>query len=325
MTNSKENRERIELGAYSKNTEIYRTPTGEMISEIRIDHKNDGKPVILGVCADLHFNLCNDTDRLDEELAYTEKCRLWLAGGESAEQAKYSAEVLAKADAAVIVGDILDYLSSGTIGLMRSILAEPHPDFLLLLGGHDVTKQMQTGRPNRLPIAARLDILRPYWPNDLHYVSKRVGDRLMIIGLDNGQGKYLDCQLAPLERDLNIARSEGRAVIILEHEPICSGNPTDTDTPAVLQGPGAREVMNFFTVPIIRDDDTADATTREVYRRITANADVIRAVICGHTHSQFYGEISATTPDGTEVKIPQYTVYANPYNPKGFTARVVVD
>ena len=59
--------------------------------------------------------------------------------------------------------------------------------------------------------------------------------------------------------------------------------------------------------------DACDKTTREVYERITHSADVIKAVVAGHFHSDIHLDIMAQTPDGTPSAIPQYISTALAY------------
>ena len=51
--------------------------------------------------------------------------------------------------------------------------------------------------------------------------------------------------------------------------------------------------------------------SNKVYDLIVNSGDVIKGVFCGHNHNNIYTEIMATSPDGGNVKIPQYTVSGN--------------
>lgn len=318
----------VELAKPCSSCDIYRLgATGQTVCDIEIDTGKGGKPVTVGMCTDLHFNLCTKEDALDPEVNYTEQCRLWLANGKSIPQACKSLEALDYCDAGVVTGDILDYISQGSIELTKRLIIKKYPDYLLAPGGHDITKQMQTGISDALPLEERVSILKEFWPHDLHYASKAVGDKAIIVAIDNGQSKYLECQVDKLAADIERARSEGRVVLIFQHEPVSTGNPEHMAVPATIKASGASEYANFYTYPPFKDDETCDGPTRKIYRMICDNADVVRGVFAGHWHSQFYAEINGSyVKDGVrvEAKIPHYAIYGNPYFECGYIARITV-
>ena len=187
---------------------------------------------------------------------------------------------------------------------------------------------MQTKLPNKLSLEERVALVEAAWPHDMHYVSRDVGDKAIAVAIDNGQQRYLECQVERLEADIKRAREEGRVLIIFQHEPINSGNPDDVTVPAVIFAGGAYKEINFKDGSPIGDFETCDAATRKIYRLICDNADVVKAVVAGHWHSQFYGEIIASYErDGERVPavIPQYVIYGNPYFRDGYTARIIID
>lgn len=318
----------VELKNHNAGCKVYRlASSGHTICDIEIDTKKGGEPVTIGMCTDLHFNLCTKEDALDPEVNYTEQCRMWLANGKSIPQACKSLEALDYCDAGVVTGDILDYLSYGAIELTKRLIIKKYPDYLLAPGGHDITKQMQTGIPDQLPLEERVAILKEFWPHDLHYVSKEVGDKAIIVAIDNGQSKYLDCQIEKLAADIEKARREEKVVLIFQHEPISTGNPEHRSVLATIKASGASEYANFYTYPPFKDDETCDESTRTVYRMICDNADVVRGVFAGHWHSQFYAEINGSyMKDGERIEatIPHYAIYGNPYFECGYIARITV-
>ena len=307
---------------------VYRLKTTrQVICDVDIDAGFGGEPIIIGAVADLHLNVCNNEDRLDEELAYTEQCRKWQANARSVVPAVAALEAADFCDAAVIVGDILDYLSLGAMELVKRHINKKHPDFMMALGGHDITKQMQTGIPDKTPLSEREDMVRQVWNHDMDYYSRTVCDKVVCVVLNNGKSKYLECQIDKLKADIETARAEGKIIIIFQHEPISTNDPESAIVPANIANGGAATVANFCGSTVIGLGENFDEVTHTVYRLITENADVIKAVVAGHWHSQFSSEIKASyIKDGEviEARIPEFAISGNPYHEAGCLARFII-
>ena len=293
--------------------------TGQVVCEVTLDCGLGGETVTIGAVPDLHLNLSDITDASDPEVSYTDTCRLWCKDGASLPNAIPALQAASFCDQAVLLGDTLDYISHGTLSLTQKHIFNLYPDIICVLGGHDITKQMQTEKPNELTLDERLDILKAVWPHDIHYCSKVVKDKVICVGLDNGQGKYLPCQIEKLKADIEKARTENMAVLLFQHENISTLNPADTEVEAIHHH-NYKPVCNFYDAPklIGRPSDTESATL-EFYKLITESADVIKGVFCGHQHNIFYTEILAK-----ERVIPQYTLTANPYFKNGTLAKIVI-
>lgn len=308
---------------------IYRLKTtGQTICDIEIASGLGKAPVTIGATADLHFNFCNMKDREDEELQYTEQCRLWLQYQKSLVSAVKALESADFCDASIICGDILDYLSEGAIDLTKRHIIKKYPEIMMALGGHDYTKQMQTKRPDKLPLEQRLDMLRSFWPHDIHYYSRRIGDSVLAVIMDNSQGKYLPGQAEKLKADMDIAREEGRVILIFQHEPISLFDPKINTVPAVIENGGAAKIANFGTMQELIGNSESDESTSLVLDLIKCGADVIKGIVAGHWHSQFFGYVKAGYSDGNgdliPCDIPQYIISGNPYFESGFVARITV-
>lgn len=311
--------------------EFYRLGrTGQNITEYRL-HSGLGKtPVEIDQITDIHLNYCDAQDMQDEELAYTVQCRHWLANGESLEPCAKALDAAQYADQIVITGDTLDYQSHGAEMLTKALIFTRFPDALVAVGGHDVTKEMQTGLPNRLTLEERLAAAAAIWPHDLYYVSKDVGDSVIAVVLNCGgrEGHYHECQTEPLKRDIERARAEGKIILLFQHEPVSTGNPADTAVDALWVT--AHEDRNFYDGPsLCARPGQQDPATDAVYRIITENADVIRGLFCGHYHSAYYTEIHASRPgrNGERIPavIPQYVALGNPYGRCGNVTRIIVE
>ena len=293
--------------------------TGQVICEVTLDIGLGGDEIVIGAVPDLHLNLSDITDAADPEVSYTDTCRIWCKGGSSLPNAISALQAVSVCDQAVILGDTLDYISHGTIELTKKHVFNRLPEVICVLGGHDITKQMQTGKPNELSLEERLKIVQDAWIHDIHYYSRVVGNKVICVGLDNGQGKYLPCQLEKLKADIEKARKENMIVLIFQHENISTRNPDDCNVAAIHEH-DYKPFCNFYDAPnLIGRPSEANEDTLALYNLITESADVIKGVFCGHQHNIFYTEILA----GNSV-IPQYTLTANPYFENGTMCKIVI-
>ena len=323
--------EKEEFAATNPNPvyDIYRLKTTrQVICDVRIDSglslENE---IIIGAVADLHFNFCNMNDRKDEELAYTEQCREWLKEQKSVPAAIKALEAADFCDAAVVLGDTLDYMSEGAAELTKKHIIKKYPEIMMALGGHDILKQMQTKLPEKLPLEEREAYVDAFWPHDVHYYSRVINDKVVVVVLDNSKSCYLECQIEKLRFDIDEARKNGRIIIVAQHEPLAANTMETGAVPAVIINGGALKEVNFQTPDIVGASQNNSGATGEVAKLITGNADVIKAVIAGHWHSQFYGEINASyEKDGKKVEtvIPEFVISGNPYHEAGFLARIIV-
>ena len=157
----------------------------------------------------------------------------------------------------------------------------------------------------------------------MFYVSRVLGNKAMVIGLDNSIQKYTKYQIEKLKNDISLAREKGYVALIFQHEPISTGREEDTAVEAYkVYDSSVRDFYNL--IGVIGNDDT-----KELYKIITENADVIRGVYCGHMHSAFYTEIKGSYLDErgerVEKNIPQYLLEGNPYdNQCGHVMRITV-
>ena len=137
----------------------------------------------------------------------------------------------------------------------------------------------------------------------------------MLIQMDDASAeRFWDSQLPLLRADLDRARAEGLVVLLFYHGPLQTMNPADREARAVLVGDPDSAEDNFCDGVDLVGPHSSEASA-EVYELITGSADVIKGCFCGHWHNDFYNEIKAKTPDGTEEVIPQYTLIGTPYKP----------
>lgn len=302
--------------------------TGQIIGEIHMNIGLCGEKIEIAHITDTHINFCFPDALEDDEVLLTKQYRHWLSGGESARSVINAMDVGEYCDQTVITGDILDYLSKGAQYLAEELIFKRDPNIICVLGGHDATKQMETGEKDRLSEDEILSILQNFWIHDIHYYSKVLKDKLIVVGLNNGtSNRYFLHQVEHLKQDIEKAREENKYILIFQHEPISTGKIEDGDTVPIfpvnsedIQNADFYNTYNFG--PKMQDE-----VSKEMYRLITANADVIKGLFCGHYHSSFYTEVRAFDPAlGSVVYIPQIVALGNPYfGHIGNVTRIIVE
>ena len=302
--------------AAEKQTWIYRrNDTGVYVREVTVDSgRGDGQEARILQISDIHFNAVNDDDLADEEVMYTAQRRWWNADGAAVAAAEKTMEHASDFDQTVLTGDTLDYLSMGAIELIKRHVFDVDPTVIVTLGGHDTTRQMETGIPDKTSLESRLEVLQKAWNTDLFYVSRVIKGRVMVIAMDNGQGYYWTSQKEKLEADLQRARQQNLVVLLFQHEHLCTRNPAEKKHLPIRRNDTSE--YDFYTRGI--GGEGADEVTRGIYDLIVSHADSIKGVFCGHLHSDYYTEILATYTDSNgntrDAVIPQYILTAAVYD-----------
>lgn len=276
-------------------------------------NKSDTKPVRILNFADVHLNYTNEEDFENEEVMYSKERRTWNADAASVPALIKAMKYGEQFDRVVITGDVMDYLTCGCMELMDKYIWEKDPNVIVTLGGHELTRQMQTGRPNMTTLEERQAIVEKHWRHDMYYLSEVLGDKVMLIQLDNSCHRYWDFQIEKLSRDIELAREKGYIVLVFQHEGISTGKLEDAKNVfAIRESDGAGNNINFYNNHVVGHIGESDKATREVYKLLTENADVIKGFFCGHYHSAYYTEVKGSYLDANgerkEAIIPQYAV-----------------
>ncbi|MBR3961461.1 MAG: metallophosphoesterase [Clostridia bacterium] len=212
--------------------------------------------------------------------------------------------------ATVGTGDNFDYLHLGALEYYKKNIFTI-PNSLFTLGNHDVTYNNNGLVSDNTTIESRYDLLSSYWPHDVHYASKIVKDRVMLIQLNNAESKYFPEQLTKLEADIKKAREENLIVFVFQHMPISVNDVNQSRVNAISQGD---QPENFRKTLIGGNKFVGDDTTMQVYNMLIGNCDVIKGIFCGHMHADFYTEIHGSyMKDGQKVDaiIPQIVIESN--------------
>ena len=299
---------------------IYRLGTnGLFVREATFDSGKGGDPIAIVQLSDLHYNYINDRDRQDNNptVLSTATERLWGANGAHVAQSKTAIDYARTADQVVITGDVLDYLSWGCIELMQKEVWDVLPNAMITIGNHDYVQQMQGTVPETLAPADRWTWLQSVWKHDIYYSSKVMGDKVMLIQMNNGERKFYESQIEPLKKDIETARENGYIVLLFMHETIYTKNRNETAVNALRvndSGWAFNEDFCSNTANHHVGGADMDSATKEVYNLITNNADVVKGIFNGHIHSDFYTEVKAKTASGEDTIIPQYTMTGTIYD-----------
>ena len=289
---------------------IYRMRSrGVVQRDLTLRTAKGGDPIKLGVMTDLHINYCNEEDLKDPVLKSTAEHRLSFDRRLVLPNVENSFHYCEDCERIVVMGDIYDYVSEGVIQLSDAYVFS-HKNVIACLGNHEPYRQMQGTVPETLPFAERRAKVAAHWCNDPDYYSEIVGDRVMLILLDNGFG-FLEMQIERLRTDLERARREQLSVLLFYHVPLNTGKEEDRACRVTWYNSVTH--WNLCDSPEYVGPQSTGVNA-EIYRLITSNADVIRACFAGHVHNDFYTELPAATPDGTPAAIPQYLLTGAAYD-----------
>ena len=301
-------------------------PDGVVERHVTVNALKPGRPISIIQLTDMHFNYCNEQDmaEADPVLMSTYENRIWLRDGSSLENAQRCLERAKSADALVITGDTLDYLSHGCLEMAKKHVFEVFPDAMVALGNHEPVRKMQGVVPENTSLESRIEILEKNWLHDIYYSSKIIADRVMLIQMDDCASPegFWDRQVEPLKRDIELARERELAVMIFFHVPIATENPEFADFEAIMIGDGnAAHHRNLMDRGVSGRWSEASGKVCEIIRN---SADVIKGCFCGDLHNDFYCEILAKTKDGEDAIIPQYVLMGTPYG-KGHVMKITVE
>ena len=296
---------------------LCRTRDGIVIRQVWID-RDLQEPITIGHLTDLHFNYCDQVDfaQNDPVLMSTYQMRRFMANGASVANAERCLEYTAACDQVIITGDVLDYLSHGTLTLLEEVIWTPYPETLVTLGNHEPCIRMQGELPEVLTIEERYELLKAAWEphHDPIYTSRLIRDAVLVIQLDNSQMRYEPELLPLLQQDLQLAREMGYTVLLFQHVPLWSNNPMEKQLPASYYT--GYPFIDLYTDGMGYGAKEGSATD-QVYDLITANSDIIAGIFCGHEHGVFTSQILC--PDGSV--IPQYIQTGTCYN-KGHVLQI---
>lgn len=320
------NQEKIDIVGSSSDPKgwIYQLGSGGvMVREVTINSGKGGKAVEIVQMTDLHFNIINQKDREDTAnypvIKAINEFRKHMANGASRSNAEACLKYGSYFDQMVITGDTIDYLTWGAIEMLDEVIWKPYPNALVTLGNHDIVRTWTFKGYVRdtSTLESRYQILQDNWKHDIYYTSKVIGNKAMVIQMDNANVVFWDSQIPKLKADLEKAKQNGYAVLLFFHIPISTGNSADAKHDALCATDGGFD--NLYSTSL----NMYNSATKQVYDIITNNADVIKGIFAGHVHNDHYSEVVAKTSDGKDAVIPQY-ILAPAYCDKGHVLKITV-
>lgn len=314
-------------------THIYQlTESGMMVRRVNIKSKKGGEPIEILQFTDTHLNKMNqkDIDENNPVVASTRLFRKSFRDEKTVPTTKAAMALTPYFDQTVVSGDVIDYLTWGSLELMKELIVDPCPNVLIPIGMHDLVRQMQGIVPDPTSLESRQKIVQTYWPHDIFYESRVLGDKVMVIALNNCIGQYFDHQTEKFKADLDRARREDLVVLIYQHEQMCTHNPKETGVIALRQDDRHKDPNDpiDFCNSFGGNPHDTDEESKRLYDLIYSSADVIKGIFCGHFHCDNYTEIIAhyynENSDRIDTVIPQYVLTGNMYG-QGHILIVTVD
>ncbi len=290
---------------------------------IFIGDSNKSKIEIVQI-SDIHFNMFDEYDD-SPTLQSTKLYRKWLADGESVDSAVRAMNYASQFDQTVITGDILDFLSHGTMSLMDKYIWNADPEILCAVGNHEFVQQMQGIEPEIYTEAERRKMVEDYWHHDITYTSKLVKDKVLCVVMDNANGYYTDkIQYDKLECDIKKARENKQVILIFQHFPLATDNEKYSSMWPLTDEADTANCPLDFCKDTIGD---SHKLSRDIHNLIKSNADVIKGIFTGHWHGNYHTEIDAFYTDENgkhKTVIPQYILTSNAYNGTGHVNKINV-
>ena len=286
-------------------------PGGVLVRDITIKTDKGGDPIEIFQMTDIHVNYLNDQDRAGDQDVVNIANSYWRPNGESLPYIRRGLNLAKDADQVVVTGDLISYIGYGGLDFLDQYLFvdEFEGRIMASLGNHEVYAGRQG---TSAEVKQYIERIEEIWPNDPCYSSKVLGEKVMLIQMDNsssvdlpgGDTCFYQEQIEPLRADLALAREKGYTVLLFYHIPIATGNPKDYRSISPYNG----DQKNFYSSGVGRYSSGA---SKEVYTLITENADIIKGAFCGHVHNDFYTNIKGTGQNGTGHLIPQYIMVAS--------------
>ncbi len=304
-------------GVEGANEQLFYLSNGMRMREVTFDFGlGEGNELEVMHMSDFHYNYMNQYDFAEAYhtllATYDVRANTWAANVQGKGNLATGTKLLEyarTADQLVITGDIMDYLSAGAGELLHREFWDKYPNTMITLGNHEISQKVSETVKETLDTTTRYNRLTKLWEHNHTYSKKLLGDKVMLIQIDNSANVFFESQYDLLQSNIQEAKEKGYQILMFMHEPLVTGNSEDTAVKSLWVSDG-KETYDFY------NDKTnsnvypnRDNATKQVYELITGNADVIKGIFNGHIHNNFYTEIKATA-NGEEATIPQYTAGA---------------
>lgn len=255
---------------------------GVMTREVNLEAGLGNKSLQICFLSDTHYKSSSDDGNLTKMLEFADNYDQIVLGGDMVEHYGVLQQYVDKAKA-----------YQGKI--------------MMTLGSHEAMKYSGTSTEEE-----RYAKIHSIWPHDENYYSKVLENKVMLIQINNGRGKFLDEQTEQFASDLSLAKSRGYKIVLFMHEPLYVADSAQSKVTPLYLSPQRTDLFDYYCVRGVNFNNyqgkNAQGATKDIYEMITQNADTIQGIFCGHLHADFYTEITAKNADGSSAKIPQYNV-----------------
>jgi len=305
----------------------------------------------IGWLSDVHLNYINQRD-VEEQVVNAlsgYRGRTWLRDGSSINKIISAVEYTNIFEKTVVTGDMVDYLSWGSLSLTNNLIARKsvNNSILMTTGNHEFAESCEPdikGLPDQLTVEQKYERLQASWSNDATYHEEILYTdsgkaNAMLVVLDNGRNStiYYPGSAEKLQASVNKAKELGIPVLLFQHVPMLTLNP---EQPYAYSGGGydmslADETnytnkYDMFSSGSFVNPNSTNEEIKNVCAVIRQNPDVIKGMFNGHFHESMYTEIAATDADGNLlydennelVVIPQFTMSATAY---GYASKIVIE
>lgn len=292
------------------NTTNRRTYTWTDISvwqrELTIPTTKGGDPIVISHLTDTHIIYYSKEDLADPfyKSVYDAYNNPSVNGWPLSNVKWTMREAVVGADAVVVTGDVMSAYSPGALAKANEYIFSKHANVMATLGNHDLARtDVHASIRDPMSKEELRAELAAGWCNDITYASQVLGEKVMLITMDNGIGFHNE-QSPLLSYDLQLAREEGYIVLLFFHVPLNTGRVEDNNIPPEW---GNHPNWSFGTMDGYAGPNSTGADAK-IYSTICKNGDIIKGIFCGHVHGDFYLEIPAKTIDGEDTMIPQYVM-----------------
>ena len=237
------------------------------------------KPVRLIVINDLHLQINNDEIAADQKEFMTERVKEFTYDGLSTEKRWKKLPKLINdvdADYVLFAGDILDFNSEATTAALKNGLDKLNKPYMYVRADHDMECYWLS---NVVPWDAA-DRQTAICDNDSLQV-KDLGE-IIIMGVNFTQN---DISEGTLDR-IKEVMAMGKPVVVLTHIPIGQWQGTELQS----RSEEVRNGRRLYWAP--GADKEPNSTTAEYISLIYAEDSPVVAVLAGHLHAKWEGQVS---------------------------------
>jgi len=172
---------------------------------------------------DNHFKMADEADRANANIAAAFEKRGTCNPPElTTQSAQREVEMSPYFDKTVVLGDFIDFFSTGSLSLWKSTVLDPvGPDLLTVIGAHDVRTDFINRRPYmEMPPEKTLPTVSKFLPNDPYYASELIGEKVLAVCIWTDWGWFVSYWniAEKLKADLERARKNGWTVVVFGHD-----------------------------------------------------------------------------------------------------------